>query len=194
MRPRAWAWRLSAAGLLALGLWQAGLGLWIPAKAAVAQLLLHAAWARTTAGAAPSAPWPWADFRPLAALEVGDDRYIVVSDGAGESLAFAPSHVAGTAEPGKPGNAVVAAHRDTHFAGLDALQPEQSLTVSGLDGARTMYTIRQAMVLDRPQIALPEDGVNRLVLVTCWPLRSLRPDPTQRYVVVAEQTREGFDG
>lgn len=193
MRRRAWAWRLSAAALLVLGLWQAGLGLWIPAKAVVAQLLLHAAWARTTAGAAPSAPWPWADFTALAELQVGDSRYIVVSDAAGESLAFAPSHVAGSAEPGKPGNSIIAAHRDTHFSGLDALEPGQTLRVSGYEGRRTEYRIRETRVMDRPRITLPDDGVNRLVLVTCWPLRSLRPNPMQRYVVVAEQMRDGND-
>lgn len=186
---RARAWKLAAGALLALGLWQVGLGLWIPAKAAAAQFLLHAAWSRTTAGDAATRPWPWADFRPLAELEVAGRRYVVVSDAAGESLAFAPAHVAGSAEPGKPGVSVIAAHRDTHFAGIDGLELGDALSVNGRDGQRATYLVVDAGVLEHPKLTMPGDGVNRLVLVTCWPLRSLDPHPTKRYVVVAEQVR-----
>jgi sortase (surface protein transpeptidase) len=48
--------------------------------------------------------------------------------------------------------------------------------------------VRETGVLDSASLALPDDRVDRLVLVTCWPLDSLRPNPTQRYVVVAEAT------
>ena len=180
----------SATALLALGLWQVAVGLWIPAKAALAQLLLHAAWARATPGVDAARPWPWAEFRALAELEVGQDRYIVVSDAAGESLAFAPSHVTGSAEPGNPGTVVIAAHRDTHFAGLNGVQSGDRLALSGTDGRRHGYIVREVGVLDDTSLSLPDDGIDRLVLVTCWPFRSLDPNPAQRYVVVAEATTQ----
>ena len=45
-------------------------GVWIPAKAALAQILLERAWQRTRAGETAVVPWSWADTWPIARLEV----------------------------------------------------------------------------------------------------------------------------
>ena len=76
--------RALAAATLALlalgGAWQLALGAWIPVKAALAQVLLEQAWRRTLAGEVRARPWPWADTWPVAALEVGGERLIVLAD------------------------------------------------------------------------------------------------------------------
>jgi len=73
---------LAAAGtlLVVAGLWQLGSALFIPAKAAVAQALLHRAWERTLAGEEQAKPWPWADTWPVARLRlpgVGADLIVL---------------------------------------------------------------------------------------------------------------------
>jgi len=92
--------------LLLLGVWQAGHGAWIHAKAQLAQYLLQRAWTRTLEGERDARPWPWADTWPVARLRVpahGVD--LIVLDGvSGRTLAFAPGH--GGPLPGMPGTAI----------------------------------------------------------------------------------------
>jgi hypothetical protein len=56
----------AAALLLVLGVWQLGEGLYIQAKAQLAQILVRSAWERTLAGERQVKPWPWADTWPVA--------------------------------------------------------------------------------------------------------------------------------
>ena len=56
--------------IAALGCWQLGSGLWIQAKAELAQVLLERAWEKTLAGEARARPWPWADTWPVARLRI----------------------------------------------------------------------------------------------------------------------------
>ncbi len=57
--------------LLLSGSWQLAGGLWIDAKALLAQRLISVAWERTLiAGEAGVKPWPWADTWPVARLQV----------------------------------------------------------------------------------------------------------------------------
>jgi sortase A len=163
-------------------------GLWIPAKAALAQVLLAAAWERAEAGREAPRPWPWADTRPVARLELPGRRPLVVLAGAsGRTLAFAPGHVDGTAAPGEAGNVVVAGHRDTHFRALADLAPGDALALEAPGGAVTRYRVVETAVVDhrdtRPLRPSPEP---RLTLVTCWPFDAVVPGGPLRWVVVAE--------
>ena len=65
-RGRALKW--IAAACLALGLALTGNALFIHAKALVAQVLLHRAWASTQTTGVPAKPWPWADTATIARL------------------------------------------------------------------------------------------------------------------------------
>lgn len=110
--------------LVGLGLGSLGQVAWIHAKAGLGQLLIARAWERTREGRETARPWPWADTRPVARLQVpehGVDLF-VLAGGEGRTLAWGPGHLAGTALPGGPGNAVVAGHRDTHFAFLREIE------------------------------------------------------------------------
>ena len=71
-------------------------------------------------GQATQRPWSWADTVPVGRLEfVRQRRSMIVLEGdAGRTLAFGPGLRTGSAMPGTPGNSVISAHRDTHFAVL----------------------------------------------------------------------------
>ena len=166
-----------------------GHGLYIHAKAQFAQVLLHAAWDRTRATGIASKPWPWADTHPVVRLVApGLDADVLVLAGAsGRTLAFGPGHLDGSAQPGDPGNAVITAHRDTHFRFLARVAPGDEITVERADGAIRHFRIRASYVADHRALRLPRDtAVPTLTLVTCYPFDALDPGGPLRYVVVAE--------
>lgn len=186
-RARA-ARRAAALLLVAAGVALAARGLWIPAKAALAQVLLAGAWERAAAGEARPRPWPWADTWPVARLTVAGRAPLVVLAGAGgRTLAFAPGHVDGSAAPGEGGNVVVAGHRDTHFRALAGLVAGDDLVLEAPGGVPRRYRVVETAVVDHRDTRplLPSD-TPRLTLVTCWPFDAVRPGGPLRWVVVAE--------
>lgn len=179
----------AAAVLLALaGGSQVAAAAWIHAKALLAQQLIANAWARSDGGQAPRRPWPWADMRPVARLTVPAHRIdlYVLDDASRRSLAFGPALVAGSAAPVSRGNTVIVAHRDTHFAFLRELVPDDEIDVEGARGALARYRVREVAVVDRDDTAvMDEAGVARLTLITCFPFDAVRPGSRLRYVVIA---------
>jgi len=169
----------------------AGLGLaaqaaWIPAKAALAQILLARSFARTLAEGRPVRPWPWADTEPVARLAIAGRSFVALRGGSGQALAFGPGHLDGTPEAGDPGTAVFAAHRDTQFAVLGGVEPGDPVAVTRRDGrtARFRITGKRVARWDASGID-PRAPGRHLALVTCWPLDGLRPGPL-RLIVEAE--------
>jgi sortase A len=180
--------RVVALLLLAAGGWQFAYGAWIQAKAWLAHELIAHAWSRTLQGAAAAKPWNWADTWPVAKLSVPRldvDRY-VLAGADGQSMAFGPGHVRGTARPGAPGNSVIGGHRDTHLAFLRRVRIGDTLVVERVDAARVSYRVVAADVLDRRETwVAKQEGPTRLTLVTCYPFDALGADGPLRYVVVA---------
>lgn len=183
--------RIAGAGLLALGALLTVNGLWIPAKAVLAQYLLERAWQRTLSGRPGLPPWPWADTFPVARLTVGGRAVLVLADSGGQGLAFGPTHVAGSAAPGTAGTTVISAHRDTHFRDLDAVKPGAAITLQTPDGRTVAYHVTGSRVLATPQLAILRDGrARRLVLITCWPLDGVIPGRPERFALYAEAAPE----
>jgi sortase A len=184
------ALRALALALAAVGIWQAGHGVWIYAKARLAQHLLQRAWTRTVAGEQDVRPWPWADTWPVARLRVpahGID--LIVLDGvSGRTLAFAPGHASGSARPGAAGTAIVSGHRDTHFAFLARVQPGDEVIVDTPGNPPAYFRVRETSVVDSRTAVIrrAEDGGAGLVLLTCYPFDAIRPGGPLRYVVAAE--------
>jgi sortase A len=179
--------RLLAGLLCLLGVLQMALGAMVPAKAALAQMLLDRAFARSLATHHPQKPWPWADMAPVARITVPrlDITRTVLSAGSGQAMAFAPTLLPGTAAPGAAGVTVIAAHRDTHFRFLAALQSGDVVTVQGLDGATHRYRVTGHEVVRWDHFALPSEGFdNQLALSTCYPFEAMGHGPL-RYVVWA---------
>jgi sortase A len=177
------SWLLLVAGLVAIG----G-GIAIHAKAGIGQALLDVAWKRArTTGIAP-APWPGADTRPVARIVAPAQgaEALVLAGASGRTLAWGPGHLDGTAMPGERGNAVVAAHRDTHFRFLARARAGDPIVVERLDGVRVAYRIVETRVADASRLAIPRDAdVPTLTMVTCWPFDAIAPGGPLRYVVVA---------
>jgi sortase A len=177
------------AGLVALlacaALVQFAAAAWIHAKAAVAQVLLRDAWARTQGDGRAHPPWPWADIVPVARLAVprlGVDL-IVLEGFSGEALAFGPGLV-----PAGDDTIVLSAHRDTHFAFLRDVEADERLLLEQPGHPVRAYRLRELRVIDyRDAGALLAAAPGTLVLVTCWPLDAAAPGGPLRFVALAER-------
>jgi sortase A len=184
------ALRVLVVALVAVGVWQLGHGVWIYAKARLAQHLLQRAWARTLAGESDVRPWPWADTWPVARLWVpahGAD--LIVLDGvSGRKLAFGPGHAGGSARPGAAGTAIISGHRDTHFSFLQHVRPGDEMIVDTPGRPPAHFRVREMAVVDSRTAVIRGDGDGEaaLVLLTCYPFDTIRPGGPLRYAVVAE--------
>jgi sortase A len=188
--------RLLAFALLLIGTALTLRALYIPAKAALAQALLERAFARAKPGEAVSKPWPWADTIPVARLEVPRLKRassIVLEGASGQALAFGPGHMPNTPAIGRPGMAVIAAHRDTQFAFLAALRPGDLITIVTAGKDHLRFRVSESRIVRADASGLdPGDGGRagaRLALVTCYPFTGLLHSPL-RYVVLADRVAE----
>jgi sortase A len=180
---------LPAGLVMAVGLALCGQGLWIHAKAGLAQVLLERAFAQSVrAGGQPVKPWPWADTWPVARITFPrqDRSVIVLAGSSGQALAFGPGHVDGTPAAGDPGTAVYAAHRDTHFALLGQVKTGDAIEIARIDGRHARFEVVGAWVVrwDASGIDPRAPGRN-LALATCWPLDAKTHGPL-RYLVWAK--------
>jgi sortase A len=180
---------MAAALLLALaGLAYLGQGLAIHAKALLAQLLLERAFARSIAEGGPVKPWSWADTWPVARVEmprIGLDS-IVLASASGQAMAFGPGHLEGTPLPGDDGTAVIAAHRDTHFAELSQARTGDEIRVTRNDGLTLWFRVTSTAVVNWDGSGIdPMAEGHFLVLSTCWPFGATESGPL-RYLVKAQ--------
>lgn len=183
---------LVALPLLAIGGWQLGAGVYIHAKATLAQFLLERAWAQTLEGDSEVRPWAWADTWPIARLTAPDYGVdlIVLQGASGRTMAFGPGHVSGTAAIGADGLALIGAHRDTHFRFLEHLRPGDALRLQTADGAVHDYRVELTEIVDHRQATLPMiEGRSTVTLVTCYPFDTVAPGGPLRYLVHASQAR-----
>jgi sortase A len=186
--------RTCAAALLLLGAALTGWGLYMPAKAALAQVLLERAWTRVQQGEANAKPWPWADIYPVAEIEMPrlHQRAIVLEGASGEAMAFGPGHMPNTPQIGASGTAVVAAHRDTQFQSLGALKLGDEIVATARDGRRTVFRVAAIRVVKANASGLDPGDAGptgaRLALVTCYPFDGVLHSPL-RYVVLADRSR-----
>ncbi len=176
----------AAALLVAAGLVLVAQAAWIPAKAALAQVLLERAFTKSLAEGRPVRPWPWADTVPVARLHLAGSDFIALAGSSGQALAFGPGHVEGTPEPGEPGTTVYAAHRDTQFSVLGRLKSGDLIAVTRRDGQTFHYRVTGSRIARFDQSGIDPDAPGRrLALTTCWPLDAVTQGP-ERLIVEAE--------
>src|SRR5262245_25812126 len=165
-----------------------GQGIYIHAKAMLAQVLLERAFAETIATGHAVKPWPWADTWPDARITVKriGASGIALAGSSGQALAFGPGHVERTADAGERGVAVYSAHRDTHFQFLKDVRIGDEIAVTRRDGRTFLYRVTGTSVV-RYDASGIDPATNRyeLVLSTCWPLDAVTPGPL-RYLVHAD--------
>ncbi|MCU7808334.1 MAG: class GN sortase [Candidatus Thiodiazotropha sp. (ex Semelilucina semeliformis)] len=182
---RRWA-TLSLFLLAGICMWQ---GVWIEAKAWLAQGLISNAWARSDSADDHIPPWSWADTWPVARLAVPrlDVQRIVLAGVSGRTLAFGPGWVEQTVLPGKDGRVMIAGHRDTHFRFLKDLVSGDQLLVQNADGNEVSYWVTEvAVVNETAGWLMGPSTVSELVLVTCYPFDSMIPGGDLRFIVRAQ--------
>ena len=174
---------LGAVALLGIGLLLNGL--WIPAKASLAQVLLERSWDQSRATGVAQKPWPWADHTAIAQIEAPAQgvRQIVLSGDTGRSLAFAPGL---NEASGRDGEAiVVSAHRDTHFQFLKDVALGEPIVLTTTASRRTYEVVGTAIVDSSQQQLDPTRFPDGLILVTCYPFEAWDARGPLRYVVFA---------
>ena len=180
--------RFVAALVLALaGLVLFGQGVYIHAKALLAQVLLQRAFAATIETGHATKPWSWADTWPVARIEIKrlHASAIVLAGSSGQALAFGPGHVELTPDAGERGVAVYSAHRDTHFRFLKDVAIGDEIAITRSDGKVFRFRADASSVVrfDAPGIDPLSNGTE-LVLSTCWPFDAVTPGP-MRYLLHA---------
>jgi sortase A len=188
MAARVAMWLVSIA-LCLVGIGQLAVAAIIPVKAMAAQVLLERAFDRSVALHRPQKPWSWADMAPIERVSVprlGIDQ-IILNTGSGQSMAFGPTLLPGSARLGEPGTAVIAAHRDTHFRFLEQVRTGDLINVETLDGTPQTYRVQRTEIVRWDRFAYVANGsVASLALATCYPFGALDHGPL-RYVVFADR-------
>ncbi len=155
-------WRFAAA-MAALG---AILALAEPiavhAKGALGPPLMARAWRAAQFGR-DGRPWPWADFQAAGevALPTLHARHVLANVASGEALTWGPAWVRKTPPY------VVAAHRNTHFARLDALHILDPVTLTLTDGRREAFVVSAKWRQAHAQLALTSEDEDTAYLTTC---------------------------
>lgn len=141
--------------------------------------------ARREATADGLRPAPVVPGAPVARLLIPRLRMddIVVEGVDPDALNAGPGHLPGSAYPGEPGNSVISAHRDRHFARLGQIQVGDTVvTESGAHRSRWVVIAKRVVKADAP--ALFRTSSATLTLTTCWPIRYVGTAP-ERLLVTA---------
>lgn len=126
---------------------------------------------------------------PMAKLEIA--RLHVsgfVEDGLdSQTLSRAIGHSPRSAKLGEPGNVVLAAHRDTFFAGLKDVRTGDAIEVQAADGTVYRYKVTRILIVDPTEdwVLKSDPSRNMLTLITCYPFQFIGSAPN-RMVVQAE--------
>lgn len=133
-----------------------------------------------------AASGPTALGAPVARLsipQVGLDEIVV--EGVGDrELNAGPGHLPGSAMPGSPGNSVLSAHRDRHFAKLGDVAIGDTITTVTQHN-RTTWVVTARKVVGKRTAVLHSTPDATLTLTTCWPLRYFGTAP-DRLIVTAK--------
>lgn len=110
----------------------------------------------------------------------------VVVEGVTEhSLLLGPAHLTGSAQPGLPGNAVIAGHRDSFFRRIHSLRYGDDIFVMR-GSQRFHYVVRGRKIVEPTDVSvLRPTSDTELTLITCYPTHAIGPAP-QRLIVVAK--------
>jgi len=114
---------------------------------------------------------------------------VIIAEGTSQhSLSLGPGHLTHTAIPGNPGNAVIAAHRDTFFRHIAELKVGDDIYIER-NGQRYRYVVTGRKIVSPEDISVLEGSTqSRLTLITCYPLHFIGPAP-KRLVVFAMQVQ-----
>lgn len=160
----------------------------IYAKAHLAQILIAHAWDESLQDQGIHKPWNWADTWPVGKLyfpSKGKTLYIL-SGAHGESLAFGPGLLDGTALPSEKGTTVIGGHRDTHFSFLKDIKLGELFLLQSSNGSWQYYQLDSTQIVDTRQGPWEIDPKKEEIhLITCYPFNSMISGGPLRYVAIA---------
>jgi sortase A len=166
---------------------------YLHAKAELAGFLIRRSWEYGSPSGQFRPPWPWADTRPVARLEIPSLHYdeIVLEGATPRTLAFGPARLLSSPEPGEPGNIVVAGHRTSWFRSLETIQRNDLIQLQWFDLRRKELLQRDysvtSIAIVSPEAATPllaPTEHDALTLITCYPFGASPVSP-RRFVVRA---------
>ncbi len=172
--------------LLGAGVWIKGGYIYL--KAELGQYLISQAWKQSLVVGQKHKPWFWADTWPVAQLEIPSQAItrIVLAGDHGQTLAFGPGHTTASAQPGEDGVVLISGHRDTHFRFLQYLRDGEEIILQNWEGEHTVYRVNGRQVVDEDALIVPNNNVQSLMLVTCWPFDSSSLNPKHRFIIHAQ--------
>jgi sortase A len=110
---------------------------------------------------------------------------VVAAGDSDATLKVAIGHLSDTPLPWADGNAVLAAHRDTHFRPLRHVQYDDVIRLKTRRGVFD-YRVRDRLIVDPDDVwVIAPSKTRRLTLVTCYPFNYVGSAP-QRFVVLAD--------
>jgi sortase A len=118
---------------------------------------------------------------------------LAVAEGVSERvLRRAVGHLPASALPGRPGNIVLAGHRDTFFRELEHVRMGDAIYLDSGVGA-DLYLVEWIRVVPPSYVSIMERTADRtLTLVTCYPFRYIGSAPS-RFVVRARHASGAAD-
>ncbi|MEP7352545.1 MAG: class D sortase [Acidobacteriota bacterium] len=107
----------------------------------------------------------------------------VIFEGSTEStLAVGVGHVSGTGYPGKPGNVVLAGHRDSFFRPLEKVRVGDRIEVTS-NGQSAVYEVKNTRIVDPSEVSvMASTGGHTVTLITCYPFFYVGSAP-KRFIV-----------
>ncbi|MDD1791644.1 class GN sortase [Enterovibrio makurazakiensis] len=187
---RAWQWMM--VGLFLGGSVLMVNGIYIKAKAQLAQFLIVYAWDKQQETGKIQPPWPWADTFPTATLLMDGHKPLWVLAGANaRNLAFGPTLQMNTARPDEKGNIVIFGHNDTHFSLLAKAKIGDELQLEASNGMLRRFRVSNVAVAHESEVQWIDNTTDdRLTLVTCYPFDSMTLNGPLRYIVTAKPIAE----
>jgi LPXTG-site transpeptidase (sortase) family protein len=131
----------------------------------------------------------------IARLEIPDVGIsTLVREGLdGRTLRRGAGHMPGTALPGRPGNFVIAGHRDTIFRNLRFIKTGDTIRITNEAGVFE-YTVASLSVVDPQYVeALQPTTEPKCTLVTCFPFGLFGPAPKRFLVQAVKKSRTAVE-
>ncbi|WP_376690437.1 sortase domain-containing protein [Wenzhouxiangella sp. EGI_FJ10409] len=168
--------------------WQLGSAGWIQAKAGLGQWLLERAWLQTVEAEEAVEPWPGAVSHPVARLRMPrlSIDHLVLDGLDTPVMAWGPGMAVG-----EGGHHVLAAHRDTHFSFLRAVEIGDRFELTDARGQGQWWRVEAIRVVDarETEIDLDRPG-NAMTLITCYPFDAPVAGGPERLVVSLDPLSE----
>ena len=167
--------------LVLLAGWQLGSAGWIQGKALLGQFLLERAWQQTLETGEAVEPWAGAVSHPIARLRMPrlSVDHLVLAGLETAVMAWGPGMAVG-----EGGHHVLAAHRDTHFSFLRAVEVGDRFELVDAAGQQRSWQVETIRVVDARTTGIDLDLRGpAMTLITCYPFDAPVAGGPERLVV-----------